>query len=160
MPVLHFFCGKAGAGKSTLASKLSSADASIIIAEDVWLSRLFGDQMHTFDDYRSFSARLKTVVGPLVVDILKSGNSVVLDFPANTVATRAWFRSLFEQSGSEHILHFIDTPNDVCLSRIDKRNVERPEGSHVLTVDDFLYVTSFFEVPDAREKFNVRVHRV
>jgi predicted kinase len=159
-PVLHFLCGKAGAGKSTLAVSLSQSDGALLISEDIWLSRLFSDRMNTFDDYRVFSARLKTVIGPLVVDLLKSGQSVVLDFPANTKVTRAWFRTVFEKAGSAHILHFVDTANEECIQRIEKRNLERPEGSHHLSVDDFLHITSFFEAPDALEAFTVRVYQV
>src|SRR4051794_24900194 len=119
---LHFLCGKAGAGKSTIATSLAASEQALLICEDVWLARLYGDQMRTFDDYRRFSLRLRTVVGPLAVDVLRSGRSVVLDVPANTKATRAWIRSLIDESGAAHVLHFIDTPDAECLRRIAQRN--------------------------------------
>ncbi len=159
-PTLHFFCGKAGAGKSTLATRIAEEQGAILMSEDVWLARLFGDQMKTFDDYIKFSRKLKKVVGPLVVDLLRSGNSVVLDFQANTRAGRGWFRSLFEQAGSAHVLHFVDAPDEACLARIAVRNAERPEGSHHLTKADFVHVSSYFEAPGEDEGFTLRVHRV
>src|SRR5215217_4400560 len=88
-PCLHFLCGKAGAGKSRVAAGIAASEQAFLISEDVWLARLFGDQMHTFDDYRRLSLRLRTVVGPLAVEILQGGRSVVLDFPANTKPVRA-----------------------------------------------------------------------
>ena len=39
--VLCFFCGRAGAGKSTLAREMSTARRAILICEDQWLVRLF-----------------------------------------------------------------------------------------------------------------------
>ena len=33
---------------------------------------------------------------------------MVLDFPGNTKAQRAWFRQLFEGANAEHELHFVD----------------------------------------------------
>jgi predicted kinase len=57
-PTLHFMCGKAGAGKSTIASAVAQDHAAILISEDVWLMRLFGDQMKAFDDYIRFSRKL------------------------------------------------------------------------------------------------------
>ncbi|WP_457326501.1 AAA family ATPase, partial [Roseateles sp. P5_E11] len=51
MTTLHFFCGKAGAGKSTVAARLAQADRLVLLSEDVWLSRLYGDELKTFDDY-------------------------------------------------------------------------------------------------------------
>jgi predicted kinase len=155
---LHFLCGKAGAGKSTLATALAMEQRAILVSEDVWLSRLFGDRMKTFEDYKVFAQRLKTVVGPLVIDLLRAGQDVVLDFPANTRALRAWFHSLHTAAGAAHLLHHLDVPDRTCLQRIGQRNVERPEGSHHLTEADFAHISSFFEAPQEAEGFRVQVH--
>jgi predicted kinase len=157
-PTLHFLCGKAGAGKSTIAARLAAGQHAILICEDVWLARLFGDRMHTFDDYRQLAQRLKTVVGPLAVDLLHAGCSVVLDYPANTRAARAWMRSLYEQAGASHVLHYVATSDPTCLARIGQRNGEKPEGSHQLSEEDFAHISSFFEAPDVAEGFNIQVH--
>ncbi len=121
---------------------------------------LYGDAMNTFDDYVRFSKRLKAVLGPHVVELLRSGQSVVLDFQANTQAGRRWFRSLFEQASSHHVLHFLKTPDNVCLERIARRNLERPPGSHHLSVDDFMHISTFFQPPEAAEGFNVKLYTV
>ena len=157
-PTLHFFCGKAGAGKTTVASRLAQEHRAILISEDIWLMRLFGDQMKTFDDYIQVSKKLKTVVGPLTVDLLSAGQSVVLDFQANTKAGRSWFRSVFEQAESAHLLHFLSTSDKTCLERIRRRNAERPEGSHHLTEEDFIQISSYLQVPEEAEGFNVKIY--
>ena len=149
-------CGKAGAGKTTVANGLAQEHAAILISEDIWMMRLFGDQMKSFDDYIHFSRKLKSVVGPLATQLLKSGNHVVLDFQANTKTGRSFFRSVFEQANAAHILHFVQTADQVCLKRIAKRNIERPEGSHHLTAEDFARVSSYFEMPEAAEGFNIK----
>lgn len=157
-PVLHFFCGKAGAGKSTLAAALAGQARAVLISEDVWLMRLFGDEMKTFDDYRVYSQRLGRVVGPLAADLLAAGQHVVLDFQANTRARRAWFRSIFEQAGADHVLHVLQVSDATCLARIARRNAERPEGSHHLTEQQFVHVSSFFQPPTADEGFTIQHH--
>lgn len=157
---LHLLCGKAGAGKSTLAESLAATHKAILIAEDIWLTRLYADRMKTFDDYRTYSQRARTVVGPLVVDLLSLGQNVVLDYPANTKISRAWFRSLFESASASHVLHHLTTPDTICMVRIEKRNIERPEGSYHLTQADFDYVSSLFEVPEEDEGFKIEVHAV
>ena len=154
---LHFFCGKAGAGKSTLAARLARDLRAVLLSEDVWLSRLYGDQMKTFDDYVRFSGRLKTVVGPLVSELLTSGQSIILDFQANTRSRRAWLLSVAAAGKARHLLHFLDATDDVCLARIAKRNIELREGSHPLTEDVFRYVTSLFE-PPVEEGLNIKVY--
>jgi len=157
-PTLHFFCGKAGAGKTTAAAQLAREHKAILISEDIWIMRLFGDQMKTFDDYIRFSKRLNTVVGPHVVDLLKAGHSVVLDFQANTKARRSWFRSVFEEAGAAHVLHFVNSSDELCLAQIERRNIERPEGSYHLTEEDFIHVSSFFQAPEEAEGFNVMIY--
>lgn len=157
-PTLHAFCGKAGAGKSTLAARLAQQHHAVLISEDIWLLRLFGDQMTTFDDYLRVSVRLRTVVGPLAVDLLRAGQPVVLDFQANTRALRGWFRSVFEAAPAAHVLHCLEASDALCLARIARRNVERPEGSHVISEAVFHHVTSLFEPPGADEGFNLERH--
>ena len=114
--------------------------------------------MRTFDDYRRLAPRLRAVVEPLAIDLLRAGCNVALDFPANTRITRAWFRTLIEKSGASHLLHFVDSPDTTCLERIEQRNVERPEGSHHLTPEQFARISSFFEPPSQEEGFEVRTY--
>ena len=158
MPTLHFFCGKAGAGKSTLARALAQQEQALLLSEDVWLARLYGDQIHVFDDYIRCSQKLNTVITPLVIDLLNAGQTVVMDYQANTTRRRAWFRSLFEQGRADHVLHWLQTPDALCLARIQQRNTEMPEGASQLTEADFWHVSSFFEAPQAPEGFQLRVH--
>ena len=154
---LHFFCGKAGAGKSTLASALARSSGGLLISEDVWLDRLFGDQMRTFDDYIRYSRRLKTVIGPHVVDLLKTGQSVILDFPGNTRATRGWFLTVSELAGAPHVLHHLEASDALCLHRVAQRNNALPEGAHRLSEEDFRHVTSYFE-PPVEAGLHIEVH--
>ena len=156
---LHLLCGKAGAGKSTLARALAAEHQAVLIAEDVWLVRLYGP-MKTFDDYRTYSQRARSVVGPLVVDLLRLGQTVVLDHPATNRSSRSWLRSLFESANAPHVLHHLAIPDEVCLQRIEERNKERPEGSYHLTKADFDHVSGFFEAPEESEGFKILVHAV
>ncbi|MBG9390092.1 AAA family ATPase [Caenimonas aquaedulcis] len=155
---LHFFCGKAGAGKSTVARRIASEARAVLLCEDIWLARLFGDRMQTFEDYIACSQRARSVVGPLVTELLSLGQDVVLDFPGNTRASRAWFRSLYESAGAAHTLHYLNTPDTTCLTQIAQRNQEMPEGAHPLSEQDFLHISSFFQEPTAEEGFAVQVH--
>jgi predicted kinase len=117
-PTMHFLCGKMAAGKSTLSKKLAAEFEAVLICEDLWLSRLYADEIHTFEDYLKYSARLKEVLTPHLLDLLKQGNSVVLDFPGNVPRQRQWFRTIFEAAGADHVLHFVDVPDD--LERLTK----------------------------------------
>jgi predicted kinase len=93
---LYLLCGKIAAGKSTLARPLAARQVTLLISEDHWTSNLFADDLRTIDDDGRYSARLRAAMGPHIVDMLRQGLSIVLDFPANTVRNRNWMRSLID----------------------------------------------------------------
>ena len=155
---LHFFCGKAGAGKSTKAKQVAESCGAVLLSEDIWLSRLYGDQIKTFDDYIRYSQKLNLVITPLVVDLLTLGQSVVMDFQANTKRRRSWFRSMFEAAGSDHLMHVLQTSDHICLQRIHKRNEEMPEGASKLTEADYWNVASYFESPEESEGIQMQAY--
>ena len=89
--------------------------------------------------------------------LLLAGMSVVLDFPANTPATRSWARAMFEQANAAHQLHYLDTPDAVCKARLHARNAS---GTHPFETTDaqFDAITLYFVAPSADEGFNVIRH--
>ena len=90
--------------------------------------------------------------------VLSKGISVVLDFPGNTKAQRAWFRELFERAHVEHELHFIDAPDAVCKRQLRERSRHLPPGTPWTTDAEFETVTAYFQPPSEEEGFNVVRH--
>lgn len=158
MTTLHILCGKIGAGKSTLAKALAAQEATVLVSEDAWLAALYGDRMATGADYMHFAAKLRGILAPHVADLLSAGVSVVLDFPANTLDQRMWMRDLVQQAGTDHVLHHLDVPDDICLARLHARNAA---GDHPFAVTDaqFHAFTKHFAPPTAEEGFNIVMHR-
>lgn len=117
-PTLHLVCGKIAAGKSTLVAELGRRPATIVVAEDDWLAQLYPGEQTSLADYVRNSSRLRAVMGPHVVALLCAGVSVVLDFPANTLASRAWMRGLCEAARVPHQLHHLDVPDEICKARL------------------------------------------
>ncbi|MCF4166060.1 ATP-binding protein [Zavarzinia compransoris] len=156
--MLHLLCGRVAAGKSTLAARLAATDRAIVIAEDTWLSRLYAGEITTVAAYVERAARLRALMGPHVADLLRGGLSVVLDFPANTPATRVWMREIVERSGANHRMHVLDTPIEVCRARMHARNAA---GAHEYAPTDaeFDHISSFFVPPGADEGFDIVIHR-
>ena len=156
-PALHLVCGKIAAGKSTLTASLGTNPGTVVVSEDRWLARLYPGEQTCLADYVRHSTRLRSVMGPHVVDLLRTGLSVVLDFPANTLASRAWMRTLFEEAGVGHRLHYLDVADDVCKARLRRRNAD---GAHDFTVTDaqFALFTQYFVPPTPAEGFDVILH--
>jgi predicted kinase len=156
---LHFICGRLAAGKTTLARLIAADNQAVFFCEDVWLSRL-SDGIHSFEDYLKWSRRCRSVMGPLIIETLRSGSSVVLDFAGNTTAERAWVRSLFEEARAPHLLHYLPLSEEVCLERLRRRNLEKPEGLFFAETSDadFHAIARYFQVPEDVEGFNIVPH--
>lgn len=156
-PLLVFFCGKMGAGKSTLARRMAKDMNALLLSEDEWLAALFPDEIHGLPDYIQYSRRLKPVLGAHVRNILKSGVSVVMDFPANTVTQRNWFREIFEPDRIEHQLIYLDVDDATCLRQIAARASAEPARARFDTEVVFRQVTGHFQPPIEQEGFKIRV---
>jgi len=156
---LIFFCGKMGAGKSTMAEALASELDAILLSEDEWLSALYPEEIRGLDDYVKYSARLKPLLRDHVRRLLRSGLSVVMDFPANTKKQRAWFREIVAEGDFPHRLIHLDVDDAVCLAQIRQRRERHPERARFDTEEMFRKVTSYFDPPSAEEGLSVEIVR-
>lgn len=157
---LIFFVGKMGAGKSTKALKIARKRNAVLISEDEWLESVYPNKILSLDDYIKYSNRLKPQIKRLTQSILLTGTDVVMDYPANTISQREWFRSIFVEIEAPHDLLYIDPSNNDCLKQIEKRRMEQPERSKTDTKEMFEAVTKYFVEPQAAEGFNIiRVKR-
>ncbi len=154
VPTLHMLCGKIASGKSTLSRQLADRPETLLISEDEWLSRLYPNEINTLNDYVRCSARLRDVMGNHIEQLLRAGNSVVLDFPANTPKTRQWMVDIFKNTGVVHYLHYLNVSDEECKIRLRRRN---KDGSHRFTTSEaeFDAITRYFVAPSSDEGFNI-----
>ena len=156
-PTLHVFCGRIAAGKSTLAAELGREAGTVAMSEDDWLAALYGDEMLSVADYLRCAARLRGIVGPHVASLLDAGVSVVLDFQANTVEARDWMLGILTRTGSAHVLHLLNVPEDVCLARLRARTA-RGDHAFAVTEEQFRRISSHFVAPSPDEGFRILRH--
>lgn len=158
-PVLHLMSGKIASGKSTLAKSLAADRSAILMSEDHWLSRLYPDQIKSVTDYVRLARQLRAVVGPLVIDVLNAGVTVVLDFPANTPEDRQWLRGLADSAEASHCVHYIEVDDDTCRGRLHLRN-GRADHEFAATDAEFDLITGYFRAPDEDEGLHIETHRL
>lgn len=158
-PVLHLMSGKIASGKSTLAKSLAADRSAILMSEDHWLSRLYPDQIKSVTDYVRLARQLRAVVGPLVIDVLNAGVTVVLDFPANTPEDRQWLRGLADSAEASHCVHYIEVDDDTCRGRLHLRN-GRADHEFAATDAEFDLITGYFRAPDEDEGLRIETHRL
>ena len=158
--MLTFFCGKMGSGKSTKSTDLAQERNAVLLSEDEWLESIYPNKIASLNDYILYSNLLKPQIKRLVQSILVTGTNVVMDFPANTIAQREWFRIIFSEIEAPHELVYIELSNENCLKQIEKRCIEKPERATTDTKEMFEAVTKHFVEPRAEEEFNIiRVQR-
>lgn len=158
-PVLHFIAGRVGAGKTTLARGLALEVPAVHICEDQWIAAL-GGEVRTLRDYVRHSTRCRGLMETHLRDVLRVGASVVLDFAANTPRDRAWVRRIFDSVGADHVLHVLETPEEVCLERLRRRNASRPQGLYWFEVDEALFheAARHYVPPTEAEGFHLVHH--
>lgn len=157
-PTLHLMCGKIASGKSTLAQLLAEEQRALVLSEDQWLSRLYPEQIKSVADYLRCARQIRGVLGPLVIDVLSAGVSVVLDFPANTVADRQWLRGLADTAKVPHCLHYLAVDDDTCRARLHVRNA-LAEHEFAASDAEFDLISSYFQVPESGEELEIVMHR-
>lgn len=96
---------------------------------------------------------------PVLIDLLRNGTSVVLDFPANTVKQRAWMHNLLMDADARHELHYLDCSDDSCRARLKIRAQQEPERHATDTAEMFDAITRYFEPPSDDEGFDIYLHR-
>ncbi len=159
LPKLIFFCGKTAAGKSTLARDLADQENAVLLVQDELLDRLFPGEITDISGFVKYSSRLNDALASHICSLLARDISVVLDFPANTKAQRAWFRLLFETANVDHELHFVDAPDNLCKRQLKNRSKDLPPGTPWTTEAEFDAITAYFQPPSNDEKFNVIHHK-
>ncbi|WP_367084725.1 ATP-binding protein [Pseudomonas sp. HOU2] len=157
-PTLHLMCGKIASGKSTLAQSLAEEHRALVLSEDQWLSRLYPEQIKSVADYVRCARQIRGVLGPLVIDVLAAGVSVVLDFPANTVADRQWLRGLADSARVPHCLHYLEVDDDTCRVWLHARNA-LAEHEFAASDAEFDLITRHFQAPDVGEGLEIVMHR-
>jgi predicted kinase len=155
---LIFFCGKMAAGKSTLARELAGQHDAILLVQDEWLENLFPAQITDIPTFLEHSSRLRRALAPHICALLLRDISVVLDFPANTRAQRAWFRELLDESCVEHELHFIEASDALCKRQLKDRSRDLPPGTRWTTDAEFDAITAYFQPPATDENFLIVRH--
>ena len=152
---LLFFCGKMGAGKSTQSHLVAQERNAVLLSEDEWLESLYPNAISSLADYIHYSNLLKPQMKKLTQSILLAGTDVVMDFPANTLQQRDWFRHIVSEINAAHELQYIEASNEQCLKHIAKRRLEQPKRAAMDTVEMFEVITNYFVEPTLEEGFNI-----
>ncbi|ABV67399.1 conserved hypothetical protein [Aliarcobacter butzleri RM4018] len=152
---LYLMCGKMASGKSTLSKKLAKENNAILLSEDEILKKLYPNEIKTIEDYIKYSSRLKNMLREHIIELLKKENSVVLDFPANTINQRDWFKKIIEEANIEHEMFYVKRSDEICKNQLKKRNENLSKDEPLIDEATFDAITKYFQEPNDNEDFNI-----
>lgn len=146
MTTLFLFCGLPGSGKSTVARVLSDDNDAIVLSPDAWLHALG----HEVCDARARD-RVAALQWAHAQDLLRRGQSVILEFGFGTRAEREQKRLRARELGFRVELWFLDDDLEVLWSRVERRNAVGGADSWPVTREHFEAWAAAFEAPDDDE---------
>ena len=159
MGVLHLFCGKMASGKSTLAARIAADQDALALSEDALLASLYPGEVVDVATYARCSGRIERAFRTHLVELLRQGTTLALDFPANTRDRRDWLTGLAREAGVEHRLHHLVCSDERCLERMARRAADDPERRATDTLAMFTAMSRHFEDPDPVERLDIMIHR-
>lgn len=145
-------CGKLCSGKTTYCNRLISEHGGVLLSCDEMTLQLFdGDLGEKHDD---MVERIKRYLLKKAAEIAANGVDVLLDWGFWRKSDRKAAREFFSSHGIESELHYLEVPDELWHSRIEKRNqaVKRGEVSAYF-VDEGLMkkFEGMFEAPEPSE---------
>lgn len=154
MATLHLIVGLPCAGKTTYSKKLAHDKFALRLTPDDWHIRLFGhDFTLDFVDpkHDARHQRIEEIMWDVAARALQLGIDVILDFGFWGKSEREDYRVRAAQLGAESIVHFLNVPEQVLLSRLEERNAKLPEGTFQIPASKLLEWMQVFQVPTADE---------
>ncbi|MBP7807166.1 ATP-binding protein [Candidatus Saccharibacteria bacterium] len=145
-PTFALFCGLPGSGKTTLAKQLEKQGKGIRICTDDWQEDLA--MQH---DNQEFHGLLRNRLYAHALELLKNGQSIILEDGLWMVRDRTEKLEGAQASGAVTELHFFDLTFDQLWSRIQVRNEELPHGAVPLSKETLQECWDKFEKPTPEE---------
>lgn len=152
MAKVYMTCGKLCSGKTAYAAGLRNKNNAVILSVDEITLSLFpegaGDRM---DEY---VRRTQDYLYGKSLEVIASGNNVILDWGFWTSAEREYARRFYSQNKVSCELHYLDISDELWKQRIAARNQLVSEGKvSAYYVDKGLEekFAGIFQIPDESE---------
>ncbi len=153
--MIHLIVGNTGSGKTTYAHQLKDITNAIHFSIDQWNKTLFLPDKGPTDGLRWFLERInreEAIIMSLIEQLESVGTDSILDLGFAKFEHRKKFRAFADENGFEHTTHYLDIPTATRFQRVMNRNEEKGQSFEFeVSRDEFDFMESWFEAPDANE---------
>lgn len=141
-PRLIIVCGLPGTGKTTHAKRLVAELGAVRFSPDEWMDALGID---IYDE--AARARIEALQWELTQDLLRLGQTAVIEWGTWSKAERDTLREAARKLGASVELHYLEEPIDVLWQRVSSRGAESPP----IQWSDLLAWAEMFDAPSDEE---------
>ncbi len=147
-PVVYLLCGLGGSGKSTYAQKLAEEGLQKFSLDEFVYSR-YGRAIVDYpeQEYLRHYKIAKVELDNKLVELLKQGQSAVLDYGFWRRASRDSYKQLIEKHDSDWRLIYLKASPDVLMRRLRERNKRTDANAFPVTEEMLRNFIARFEEP-------------
>lgn len=145
-PQVYLMHGLPASGKTTFARALAADKKALRLNGDEYVAAHFSAAEQEADWDGCFGAAI-AALWLQTATAVANGQDVILDFGFWTRENRTDARTRIAALGADYVHYFMDTPDDIILARLQKRE----GGIARRNVENFERLKKIFERPDASE---------
>jgi predicted kinase len=149
-PIVYLMLGLPGSGKTTFSRKLQQDLDISRLSLDEEYSKIGGDLASPKWDM-SIEAEANERIKHQVKEIIECGESVILDFCPWRREDRHEYRKYIESIGAVGHVYYFNVPSDELRRRLEVRNSNSSNDTHIVTPDMLDAFTARFDPPEEED---------
>ncbi len=152
-PIAYIICGFIGAGKTSFARKLEKETGAIRITKDEWMIRIFGNKIISSDKFEEYDHNITQLSRELALNIIKSGNDVIIDEGFWTKSQREEMKQKIIESGGKPLLYYVKCSLEDMRNRTINRSKKPSDDSFDINEEMFDKYLKYWQPPTIDENY-------
>ena len=148
--IVYLLCGLPGSGKTTYAKKIVDEQGALSLSIDDEMIKRYGVAGIDYptEKRNEYKTSVMEIIKSKIVEDIRNGQSVVLDFGVRKKMDREYFRDLVESNGAEMQLIYIKASRALLLERLNRRADIEKGNNFIVTPDMLDERIAIFEEPN------------
>ena len=148
--IVYLLCGRPGSGKTTYAKKIVDEQGALSLSIDDEMIKRYGVAGIDYptEKRNEYKTSVMEIIKSKIVEDIRNGQSVVLDFGVRKKMDREYFRDLVESNGAEMQLIYLKASRALLLERLNRRADIEKGNNFIVTPDMLDERIAIFEEPN------------